>query len=91
MEEKTKSLYVDSSECSDLINVDDFVVTIGAKKSNSVYHVAEVRYRFFPEKGIVRSYLKVYVSDLPTALQREPEQKLIPMTWYKRVKRKNVN
>jgi len=80
--EKLKSLYIDRPTGLSPVTPDDFLVTIGVKRSNSVYHVAEVRAK--PKGRWTRYYLKVYDSDLVTALKRSTTQKLIPLTWYKR-------
>ena len=85
--EKMKSLYVDTPQWNDVL-VDDFLVAVGKTKSNSVYHVAEVRHVPKPEKRMTRHYVKVFMSDLLTALKRDPEQQLIPITWYSRNKKK---
>lgn len=82
--ENTFSLYIDTPIWVDPINVDDFIITIGQKKSNSVYHDAETRRKKFVEKRFARNYVKVYRSDLITALKREQGQKLIPIQWKKR-------
>lgn len=72
--EKLKSLYVDRLAGSSKICVDDFLVTIGAKQSNSVYHIAEVKEK--PRLGgrMIRYYVKVFDSDLSSALKRSKEQ-----------------
>lgn len=84
--DKLVSLYIDSPRWSPDIKADDFIVTIGVNKSNSVYHVAKVR---IDDKGskMKRNHVKCYRSDLITALKRSSDQKLIPMTWYKRNKK----
>lgn len=82
--DKIKSIYVDMPICSDPIKQDDFIVTIGKKKSNSVYHVLESKVKNHPEKSIIRCYLKVLNTTLPVALKRGVFQKLIPVTWNKR-------
>lgn len=81
--ENTVSLYVDMPAWRLPIKADDFVVTIGVRQSNSVYHVAESRVK---DRGsrMIRCYLKVYKSDLITALRRGDDQQLITLTWYKR-------
>lgn len=86
--DKLKSLYIDCAAWHEPITVDDFLITIGKRQSNSVYHVAEVRAKPNPKKRLVRYYVKVYISDLITALKKEPHQKIIPMTWYSRDKKK---
>lgn len=80
MEElKFKSLWIDAPSWSDSILVDDFLIAIGKTKSNSVYHVAEVKLKM---KGkIVRYTMKVLKSDLITAIRRESDQRIIPFTW----------
>lgn len=82
--EKLKSLYVDRPTGCSKICVDDFLITIGAKKSNSVYHIAEVKAIPRPNPRLTRYYVKVFVSDLMTALNRTETQQLITLTWYKR-------
>lgn len=74
---------------SDPVKIDDFIIAIGKKQSNSVYHVAEVK----PgkprlDKRITRYNMKVYKSDLITALNRDPHQAIIAIKWYSRDKKK---
>ncbi len=86
MGEKFKKLQIDSPNwgVKEPIKVDDFLVAIGKNKSNSVYHVAEVT-RTQTRGRTIRQHLKVLKSDLTTALQREPDQTLIPFKWgYKK-------
>lgn len=87
--DKIKSLYIDC-RYDDIIKADDFIVTIGKRKSNSVYHVARIKSRkyIFPDK--VRYYMEVLVSDLITCLGRDRDQALIPMVWYSRDKKKMI-
>lgn len=85
--EKLKSIYIDRPHWEAKVKVDDFLISIGLKKTNSVYHVAEVRKsdRGKDKWRWTRYYLKVFDSDLPTALIRDKtQQQLIPITWYKR-------
>ena len=82
--ERLKSIYVDSPTGSSALQVDDFLVCIGQKRSNSVYHIAEVNPKLRMNGRMIRYYLKVYDSDLPTALKRGSGQQLITLTWYKR-------
>jgi hypothetical protein len=85
LEDKPISLYIDSPHWSPDLKVDDFIVAVGEKKSNSVYHIAKVNKK---RRGRTkRFYVKVYKSDLITACRRDPEQSLIAMTWYKRKKK----
>jgi len=88
-EDKLRSLYIDLPDWKE-INVDDFLVAIGLKQSNSVYHIAEVK-SIVPKKNIRarRFYLRVYKSDLLTALRRDDDQELIPIQWYRREKKNN--
>lgn len=81
---RVKSIYVDRSIWESEISVDDFIVTIGAKQSNSVYHIISVNAKPRLEQRTVRYYLKVLDSDLPTALKRDAGQQIIPVFWYKR-------
>lgn len=84
MEEKLVSIYVDRLPWDTAVKSDDFLVTIGQRQSNSVYHVAEAR-RVEQKNKMIRFYLKVYRSDLVMALHREKQtQQLIPLFWYKR-------
>ena len=88
-DEQLKSLYFDMHISDTPIEEDDFLVAIGKKQSNSVYHVAQVRHGNLVRNGIARRYyLKVYKSDLPTALRRDPEQRLLTIQWYSRDKKK---
>lgn len=87
MNDSLKSLYVDMPTWSEGIIEDDFIITIGNTKSNSVYHVYESKLKIRPNGRVARYYLKVLKSDLITALHRDPGQKLIPMQWYSRNKR----
>lgn len=82
--DKILKLYIDCG--FDLeINANDFIITIGKNKSNSVYHILESRKA--ERTNGVRFYLKVFRSDLITCLKRESSQKLIPMVWYNRNKK----
>lgn len=86
--DKPRSLYIDLPTWKE-IKVDDFMVAIGKNKSNSVYHVAEIK-SIVPneKKRMVRFYLKVFKSDLLTAIKRDKDQLLIPIYWYSRKKKK---
>lgn len=76
---------MDALNWVDPVKVDDFIVAIGVKKSNSIYHVAEVKARPHPKLNkMTRYHMKVFKSDLMTALKRDEDQKLIPVEWYKR-------
>ena len=89
--EKLVSLYVDVPLGYRTIKVDDFIVTIGAKtgKTNSVYHVAEVKPKYFKKKRKWRYYVKCYRSDLMTCCARDKKtQKVIDIQWYSRNKKK---
>jgi hypothetical protein len=85
VDDKLVSLYIDAPRWVKDIKVDDFIVTIGVNKSNSVYHVAKVRIKDMGR--MKRANVKCYRSDLVTALRRAPGQKLVPMSWYKRNKK----
>lgn len=82
--EKLVSIYYDQPAWQEQVEVDDFIVTIGAKQSNSVYHVAEVKKKPRADLRMIRFYLKCYRSNLPTALQKDQTQRIFPMYWYKR-------
>jgi hypothetical protein len=71
------------------VRPDDFIIAIGRKQSNSVYHVYSVRRKHYAKKRMVRHYMKVFKSDLQTALNRDAQQQLIPMSWYSREKKQN--
>lgn len=83
MEEKLISLYIDRLPWDTDIKPDDFLVAVGGKKSNSVYHIEQSRK--VTREPLNRFYLKCYRSDLVTALRRDKQtQQLIPVFWYKR-------
>ncbi len=86
--DKLVSLYIDIPVWNLNVRVDDFLVAVSKIKSNSVYHVAEVKVRLNVEKRIKRNYVKCYRSNLITMLKRDPEQKLIIVVWYSRDKKK---
>ena len=87
MDDQLKSLYIDLPSWRDPVQVDDFLVAIGKKQSNSVYHVAEVRPPIPKHNGKMNRYhMKVYKSDLVTALKRDDDQQLITLYWYPRGK-----
>lgn len=73
-----------------VIKADDFIVAVGVKKSNSVYHVVRVKRTVPIRKGIGnRFHMEVINTDLCTALRRDKAtQRLIAMQWYKRKKYK---
>ena len=81
--DKLISIYVDQPSWGNAIKPDDFIVTIGIKQSNSVYHVSEVKIKKRPGR-ITRYYVKAFRSDLLTMLKRQPEQRIITVTWNKR-------
>ena len=88
LNDKTRKLYIDCAPWQ-TVRVDDFLVAVGEKQSNSVYHVAEVKQVVQKNKRITRHYMQVYKSDLMTALKRDRNtQQLIPLKWYKREKKK---
>ncbi len=88
--ERTRKFYVDMHQCDEPVKPDDFLVAIGKRQTNSVYHVAEVisSRPLKKEPHIIRHTIITYKSDLPTALKRDPEQGLIPIQWYSREKKK---
>lgn len=82
--ENLKSIYIDCAAWDAPVNVDDFLISIGVNKSNSVYHVAKVKAVERPEFRVIRYYCKVFKSDLITALKRDENQRVITLYWYKR-------
>ena len=81
---KTKSIYIDIPPWEDNLKADDFIVCVGQRKTNSVYHIVRVK-SIKPQKSrMIRNYLEVINTDLLTALRRDESQSLKPMTWYKR-------
>lgn len=87
--EKPVKLYIDSPAWSAPVSVDDFIITIGKTKSNSVYHVAEVTENK-RENRTTRYYVKAFRSDLITALNRSGSQKVLPIVWYNRNKKNSL-
>lgn len=75
-----KSLRIDYPSWQPEIQVDDFLVSIGKTKSNSIYHVAGTT-KITRRGRIVRQHMKVVKSDLVTMVRRDNEQKVIPFTW----------
>lgn len=82
--EKLKSLYIDKPAWEPPVQPDDFLVAIGKKQSNSVYHVSSVKPTPHKDVRLIRYHMKVYMSDLMTALQRDKTQQLITLYWYPR-------
>lgn len=79
--DKIRKFYVDCD--SDInINTDDFIVAVGKKRSNSVYHVVESRKEERPNG--FRFYVKVLKTDLITCLKRELCQSIFPVVWHSR-------
>lgn len=86
--DKLLSLYIDLHKEDIEVKIDDFIVAIGKKQSNSVYHIAEVTRRQCPKHIFAwRFHVKVFRSNLITAISRDPEQQLIPIKWYPRNKK----
>lgn len=85
--DKLKSLYIDMPTWEIPVKVDDFLIAIGIKQSNSVYHVAECSPKPRDNKRMIRYNMKVLKSDLTIALSRDNDQKLIPFRWYSRKKK----
>jgi hypothetical protein len=91
IDDKLRKLYIDLPSWSDHIEVDDFLVAVGKKQSNSVYHVAKVKSTVPRKEGRVnRFYMMVYKTDLITALQRDEDQQLIIVKWYSRNKKQGA-
>lgn len=86
--EHTRSIYIDMASWEPAPRVDDFLVAVGALKTNSVYHVASVRAVPHTQRRAVRYYLKVYRSDLLTCIRRGAEQRVITMRWNPRNKKR---
>jgi hypothetical protein len=85
--DKLKKLYIDIPASEEGANVDDFLVAIGKRQSNSVYHIAEVKSVVNREDGLNRYHILVFNTDLVTALRRDSSQKIIPVYWYSRDKK----
>jgi hypothetical protein len=86
--EKTVKLYIDCPSWGEPIKVDDFLISEGKTKTNSIYHVAEVKAIERPEKRVTRYYVKVFKSDLITALKRDPcQQQIVIIKWNNRNKK----
>lgn len=84
--DKIRKLYIDQPSWQKPIKTDDFIIAIGVKQSNSVYHVLESNPKPNKDIRLIRYYIKVFNSDLQTALRRGESQQLIPITWYSRNK-----
>ena len=86
--DRLRSLHINMPSWSHGVRVDDFLVAIGKKQTNSVYHIAEVT-RVVPNKlkRTTRYYVKVYKSDLLTAIRRDSSQGLITIKWNTRKKK----
>lgn len=85
MNDKTVQLYIDMPTFDRRgVTVDDFLVSIGKKQSNSVYHVAEVVSSKEMKNRMRRYRIKCYRSELITALKRDKNQRLISIYWYPR-------
>jgi hypothetical protein len=63
------------------LNVDDFIVMVGKKQSNSIYHIHSVKSSSI-DKNLVRNRVLVYVSDLLSLIRRDSTQRLIVASWY---------
>jgi hypothetical protein len=85
--DKLKKLYIDIPLNEEGVNVDDFLVAIGKKQSNSVYHIAEVKSVVNRDGGLKRYHILVFSTDLITAINRDNTQKIIPVYWYSRSKK----
>lgn len=86
-EDRLRSLYIDIPSWQTGVEIDDFLVAIGKKQSNSVYHIAQVKATPRKNLRMIRYHLKVFKSDLITALQRDPDQIIMPIYWYSRNKK----
>lgn len=85
--DKPRKLYIDMHSCEQEVKVDDFLVAIGKKKSNSVYHIAEIRSIVPQKNGFNRYYITVFKTELATALKRDSSQNIIPISWNPRNKK----
>ncbi len=90
VEDKPVSLYIDCPSWQPPVKVDDFIIAVGKLKSNSVYHVFEVKSSTRSDKRIVRYNMKVFKSDLITCLKRDETQSLITLKWYSRDKKNKI-
>lgn len=88
MPEKVKKIYADSLRWQTPIRPDDFIVMIGQRKSNSVYHVVSARQVDHPKTvRMVRTYLEVLDSSLIDLVKRDKSQRVHPKVWYPRGKK----
>lgn len=87
MDDRVRKLYIDLPSDEEPIQEDDFLVAIGQKQSNSIYHVLESRGVPHKTKDMVKYHLKTLKTDLITALMRDKYQQLIPVQWYSREKK----
>lgn len=85
--EKLLSIYIDCASWDNPVKPDDFIVAIGKKQTNSVYHVVESTPKPREHLRMIRYNLKVLRSDLITALLRDSDQQLITLYWYPRKKK----
>lgn len=81
--DKPKSLYLDVPRWGEYPEIDDFIISIGKRKSNSVYHISKIKSTTERKNRMIRFYLEVYKTDLITALNRDKKnQRIITMSWY---------
>lgn len=85
--EATRKLYIDMAAWEEAPKPDDFLVAVGARQSNSVYHVVSVRAVPHRTLRAVRYHLQVLKSDLLTVIRREKGQEVITMRWNVRKKK----
>lgn len=86
--DKERKLYFDQASFYPAVKADDFLIAVGKKQSNSVYHVLESNPKpSLKHKRMTRYHLKVLKSDLITALKRDDSQLLFPMQWNNRKKK----
>lgn len=85
-EDVEKKLYIDIPRWREPVKVDDFIIAVSDIKTNSVYHVSNVKVGREKNK-MIRYYVKVFKSDLITCLKRDNDQRLIVIKWYSRNKK----
>lgn len=64
--------------------VDDFLVSEGDTKTNSIYHIMEITKVTWPKARIKRIHMQVVKTDLLTMIRRDKVEQLVhPFRWYR--------